>query len=234
MSDGTRELIVNADDFGRSDSINAGVVEGHEHGIVTSASLMVRWPSAADAARYARSNPALSVGLHFDLGEWLFDGEWRARYEVLGDRGRESVEQELADQLETFTRLLQRAPTHLDSHQHVHLEEPARSALRAAGDALGVPVRALTPGIEYCGAFYGQSGRGEPYPEGISVEHLIEVISGLPPGVTELGCHPAAVPERASSYAHERPIELMALCDPRVIAAARQERMRLCSFAELN
>jgi predicted glycoside hydrolase/deacetylase ChbG (UPF0249 family) len=53
----TRQLIVNADDFGQSAGVNRGVIEAHENGIVTSASLMVRWPDAADAARYARPAP---------------------------------------------------------------------------------------------------------------------------------------------------------------------------------
>ena len=63
-----RWVIVNADDFGRSRGVNRGIVEAHERGIVTSASLMVRWAAAADAAAYARMRPELSVGLHVDLG----------------------------------------------------------------------------------------------------------------------------------------------------------------------
>jgi len=45
-----RYLIVNADDFGQSQGVNRGVIAAHEHGIVTSASLMVRWPAAIEAA----------------------------------------------------------------------------------------------------------------------------------------------------------------------------------------
>ena len=66
----TRYLIVNADDFGQSRGINRGITEAHEQGIVTSASLMVRWPAAPEAAAYARSHGSLSLGLHFDFGEW--------------------------------------------------------------------------------------------------------------------------------------------------------------------
>ena len=40
-------LIVNADDFGQSHSVNSGIIAAYEGGIVTSASLMVRWPAAA-------------------------------------------------------------------------------------------------------------------------------------------------------------------------------------------
>src|SRR5436190_23980393 len=64
-----RAVIVNADDFGQSAGINRGIIEAHERGIVTSASLMVRWPAAPAAAAYACAHRGLSVGLHVDLGE---------------------------------------------------------------------------------------------------------------------------------------------------------------------
>src|SRR5439155_11307284 len=55
----TRSLIVNADDFGQSEEVNAGVFEATERGVVTSASLMVRWPAAEQAVSYVRENPRL-------------------------------------------------------------------------------------------------------------------------------------------------------------------------------
>jgi len=58
-----RYLIVNADDLGHSSAVNRGVMRAHDHGIVTSASLMVRWPAAVEAAEYARNRPGLSLGL---------------------------------------------------------------------------------------------------------------------------------------------------------------------------
>ena len=79
-----RYLIVNADDFGRSPGVNRGIIEAHGSGIVTSASLMVRWPAAAEAAAYAREHPDLVVGLHFDLGEWIYrEGAWLPASEVV-------------------------------------------------------------------------------------------------------------------------------------------------------
>ena len=127
-----RVLIVNADDFGRSAAVNGGIMRAHEHGIVTSASLMVRWPDAEPAAELARGTK-LAVGLHFDIGEWEYrDGEWRAVYEVLEEESPDAVERELARQLERFERLVGHVPTHLDSHQHVHRDDarPARPAPR--------------------------------------------------------------------------------------------------------
>ena len=77
-------LIVNADDFGLSPGVNRGIVEAHELGIVTSASLMVRWPCAAEAAVLAATHPRLSIGLHVDLCEWAYKEEaWVAAYTVV-------------------------------------------------------------------------------------------------------------------------------------------------------
>jgi chitin disaccharide deacetylase len=59
-----KRLIVNADDFGLSPEVNAGIVRAHREGILRSASLMVAEPAARAAAEMARDNPALDVGLH--------------------------------------------------------------------------------------------------------------------------------------------------------------------------
>src|SRR3990170_8806592 len=54
-------LIVNADDFGRTDSINAAVLQAHTEGILTSCSLMVTGDAADAAARMAREHEDLAV-----------------------------------------------------------------------------------------------------------------------------------------------------------------------------
>jgi hopanoid biosynthesis associated protein HpnK len=59
-----KRLIVNADDFGLSPEVNAGIMRAHRDGILRGASLMVAEPSALPAAELARDNPTLDVGLH--------------------------------------------------------------------------------------------------------------------------------------------------------------------------
>jgi predicted glycoside hydrolase/deacetylase ChbG (UPF0249 family) len=229
-----RLLIVNADDFGRSPGINAGISKAHEHGILTSASLMVRWPAAAEAAAYAREHPSLSLGLHFELGESEHrDGEWVSIYEVRPPHDRVAIEDELARQLDAFRVLADREPTHLDSHQHVHLREPSRSVLAGAADSLGVPLRQLTPWIRYCWEFYGQSKEGESAWEQITVEALVRLVEAVEPGITELSCHPAASEDVESVYRLERLRELEALCDPRVRSALAAAAVELVSFADV-
>jgi hopanoid biosynthesis associated protein HpnK len=62
-----RRLIVNADDFGLSRSVNEAVVRAHREGILTSASLMVNEPGFDEAVKLAKENPKLGVGLHLTL-----------------------------------------------------------------------------------------------------------------------------------------------------------------------
>jgi predicted glycoside hydrolase/deacetylase ChbG (UPF0249 family) len=227
-----RHLIVNADDFGMTEGINEGVMEAHASGIVTSATLMVRRPAAGNAAVYAVSHPRLSLGLHIDLGEWVYgEGTWVARYEVVDTSDRDAVAAEVDRQIDVFQTLVGRGPTHLDSHQHVHRQEPVATVVREAGGRLGVPVRHQAQHVTYRGDFYGHSGKGEPYPEGITVDGLLAVLEDLGPGWSELGCHPGK-PDAAldDTYRDERAIELAVLCNPRIRAGLGAQRITLASF----
>jgi hopanoid biosynthesis associated protein HpnK len=62
-----KRLIVTADDFGRDPAVNAAVETAYRCGILSSASLMVGAPAAADAVMRARRLPGLRVGLHLVL-----------------------------------------------------------------------------------------------------------------------------------------------------------------------
>jgi predicted glycoside hydrolase/deacetylase ChbG (UPF0249 family) len=228
----SRVLVVNADDFGASDGVNAGIIAAHEQGIVTSTSLMVRGEAVGVAADYAR-NGTLSVGLHVDLGEWSYsDGEWREQYRVVELDDRRAVEGELQRQLALFQELVGRTPTHLDSHQHVHRDDPLRSALKSTARDLHIPVR-NEGGIVYVGAFYGQADKGTPYPDAITVDSLIALIDGLTDPVTEIACNPAAAADLDSMYAVERLTELETLCDSRVREAIDRNGVTLCGFGDL-
>lgn len=226
-----RNLIVNADDFGLSEGTNHGIIEAHERGIVTSTSLMVRQPAAASAVDFAKSHLALAVGLHLDLGEWEWrDGEWFQMYHVVPTDDAAAVADELERQLGIFRELVGRAPTHLDSHQHVHQHEPVRSAAIAVAARLGVPLRGIAGNIAYCGNFYGHGAKASPFPEGVSVENLIGILGSLPDGATELCCHPGRDESLHSCYRAERLTEVATLCDPRVRRALEQERISLTRF----
>jgi len=227
-----RLLIVNADDFGLTAGVNAGIIRAHEHGIVTSASLMVRGAAVTEATAYAKSHPHLGLGLHVDLCEWrCVNDEWKLAYEIVPLQDAAAVEAEIERQLMVFRELMQRNPDHLDSHQHIHQEEPLKSILFAHAQKLGAVLRHQDRHVNYCGAFYGQSDKGYAYHEGISVNALLATLQGLPPGVSELCCHPGLDDQLDSVYRTERAIECVTLCDARVRAMVKSEGIELCSFA---
>ena len=63
----SRRLIVNADDFGFTHDVNAGIVEARRRGILRSTTLMANGAAFDDAVRLARENPDLDVGCHLVL-----------------------------------------------------------------------------------------------------------------------------------------------------------------------
>jgi len=231
MSPDFRSLIVNADDLGMSAGVNRGIFEAHRHGVVTSASLLVDWPAAAEAAVECEKYPRLGLGLHVDLGEWSYgDGGWYPLYEKVPLNDEAELRREVVRQMARFRDLTGEKPTHLDSHQHVHRDEPLRSILAAMAKELSIPLRHYTSEVNYCGEFYGQTGKGEPYPVAIRAQFLIGVLSNLPPGITELSCHPGYGDGLQTMYQHERQQEIQVLCDPAVRMAIDQMQIELCCF----
>lgn len=227
-----RKIIVNADDFGQSKSVNDGIIKAHEEGIVSSASLMVRYPCAHEAALYGRSNKSLSVGLHADLGEWkLENGEWKILYKVVDDiEDPEMVEKEVWKQLEMYEALMGESPTHIDSHQHVHQRSGLRTVFVRIANKLNIPLRGYDERIQYCGLFYGQNEDGSSCPECISVKGLLTILNNLDTGIIELACHPAIGEVNNTMYNSEREIETNTLCHPSVKDMLVSRQIKLISF----
>lgn len=231
IPDVSRELIVNADDFGMSPSVTRGIIIAHEQGIVTSASLMVRRAAAAAAAAYARQRPQLSIGLHVDLGEWIrMNGNWEPLYIVADLADGPLVAREIHAQLDRFRDLVGCNPSHLDSHQHVHRSEPVLSAMQALAAEVQVPLRHVTARVRYCGDFYAQGRTGDEDLDAVGVGALRTLLAALPEGLTELCCHPGTEVEAGEQYGTARLRELMTLVDPSVRAAIVELGIRLRSF----
>ncbi len=219
-------LVVNADDFGYSRGINRGIAEAHDRGIVTSTSLMVDAPHAAEAAALAAARPGLSVGLHVN-----FTNE-EERLVEFGDP--ETCRRDLWRQLEAFQRLLGRPPTHLDSHQHVHRGEVARPIFREAAARLGVHLRDEPP-VLYKGGFYGQWEHGVSDQDKVSVAYLTRFLTEeFTEGAYELCCHPGYVdPAARFVYHRDREWELATLTDPAIRALVPRLGLRLVGWRGL-
>ena len=112
-----RRLVVNADDFGKSASINEAVARAHREGILTTASLMVNEPACAEAVALARQNPLLGVGLHLALSEEPIAAGFRFFF---NRAARPQLRAEIRAQMEKFiaTGL---TLDHVNSHHHLHM-----------------------------------------------------------------------------------------------------------------
>lgn len=211
-----RHLIVNADDLGMSDGINAGIARACDEGIVTSTSLMVRQPAAEAGVTWAEGRPDISVGIHVDLCEWEHDdGAWVALYARVDLDDPVAVAAEVDHQLDLFRTMVGGPPTHVDSHQHVHRDGVASAVIGAAAARLRIPLRDSPP-VTYLGSFYGQDQLGRTLPGFITAEALADLIEGLRQEWTELGCHPGFADDVDTSYRDERRHEVEALCAPEV------------------
>lgn len=218
-----RFLIFNADDFGASTGINAGIRECHVRGVVTSTSLMVTGRAVAEAAAIAREHPALSVGLHWDV--W---GEDEREFDL---RDRAAVRDEFHRQIETFHRLLGRLPSHVDSHHHAHTKKPVRSLFRTLAAELGLPLRE-DGGVHFRGGFYGQWEWQVTDLEHIEVPFLQWMLRNeVHPGWNEFSCHPGyRSPDFTSVYLDEREVEIRTLTDPAIPATLRELGIELASY----
>ena len=98
---------------------------------------------------------------------------------------------------------------------------------------LTVPLRHCSAEVRYRGDFYGQTAEGIPFPDAISVDGLIKILETLPPGCTELGCHPGLGNDLDTMYCSERAEEVKVLCDPRVRTSIVAMGIELRSFLNL-
>ncbi len=134
-----RFLIINADDFGYSHTVNAAIQKAHREGILTSASLMAGGQAFDEAVAMAQEMPSLGVGLHLTLtlDSPVLPPETiphivTPKQVLEGDLFRAGVrytfskiaQKELFAEMEAqFARFAQTglAWSHVDGHQHFHL-----------------------------------------------------------------------------------------------------------------
>ena len=138
-----KRLVVNADDFGFTPDVNAGIVEAHRHGILTATTLMANGDAFDDAVRLSRETPALDIGCHLVLiqGRSLLTGRALPKSipQLLAALARRELR--VYDELAAQVKQIRRAgvqPTHMDTHKHTHLAPPvleAVSRLAAENDA---------------------------------------------------------------------------------------------------
>lgn len=250
-----KRLIVNADDFGRTPGVNAGVLEAHRRGIVTSATVMVLEKAAPRGIREAAERaPALSLGLHFaltggarpapaarGLPTLAPDGVFpRTRAELPPRIPEEEVRRELEAQIEVFQILARKPPSHLDSHHHCALHPAVEPVFAAVARERRLPVRAASDAsrqtLRAAGVCTPDRFLEDFYGEKVSLGTLRSLLEGLPAGTAELMCHPGHADDqlrRGSTYSLEREREVEVLCDPGIRELCRALGIALVGFEAL-
>jgi len=251
-----KRLIVNADDFGRTRGVNAGVLEAHLFGIVTSVTVMVLEPAAEEGVSEAfRRAPNLSFGLHFVLTggglpasslervpSLLVEGRFpRSAAELPRELAEDEISRELEAQIFLFEKMAGRPPSHLDSHHHSALHPSIEPVFAEAARIRKIPVRASSAAaresLRAAGVRTPDRFVDALYGDGTSAETLRAILRSLADDETsELMCHPGRADERllsGSSYALEREREIALLCDPELRALLAQQGIELVSFRQL-
>lgn len=201
-------LIVNADDFGYSHSINKGIIEAIENGIVTSTSVMVN-ATAADEAKDLTKYPNLSVGLHFELPEVV------------------NVKAELEKQIEKFVAIIGKMPVHLDTHKRHTTDEGIKEVLEEYAKEHNLPVRNFN--AKHIGSFGINSND-------TSVAQLKRSIDEATDEYNELMTHCGYSDDylrKHSSYSDPREQELASILDPSIQEYIRDKGLQLINWRQI-
>lgn len=149
-------LIINADDFGLHARVNLAVEQAFTQGVLTSTSLMVGAPAAAQAIEIARRHPSLRVGLHIVLADGRAVSAPSSIASIVDDRGyfpdamaregvrfffspraRRELAIEIRAQFEAFAAsglMLD----HVNTHKHFHLHPTVLSLILSIGREFGM------------------------------------------------------------------------------------------------
>ncbi len=151
-------MIINADDFGLTPGINRAIIELHQAGVLTSATLMANGPAFEDAVQLALANPTLGVGCHLVLVDGMPLSHPESIPTLLGADAktfrpsildfaqaalRRTIESDdLARETQAQIQRIQRAGidvTHIDSHKHTHLFPSVAETAFHIANRCGVP-----------------------------------------------------------------------------------------------
>jgi predicted glycoside hydrolase/deacetylase ChbG (UPF0249 family) len=219
-------LIINADDFGASVGVNRGIFESHTRGVVTSTSLMVTGRAVCEAVAISRDCPGLSLGLHWDVS-----GEGDCKVGRMSNPA--AIREAFQRQLDAFSTLTGRMPTHIDSHHHLHRRADILPVFRELVEPLGLPLRNEND-VHFIGGFYAQWEWMVTNLEYVSMPTLQRILrEEVKEGWTEIACHPGYVTADFSSvYLQEREEEVRTLTEPRIRQAIETLGIQLVNYTD--
>ncbi len=155
-----KQLIVNADDYGKTEGVARGIIRAHRDGIVTSTTVMMNMPQVEDALKLADDCPDLGIGVHLVFTAWrpllppaeipsLVDenGHFHSQEAILSRPDRidtDELKAELRAQIERCWAL-GREPDHLDFHHFIHVYPSFFAIYVELAAEYGLPVRLPFP-----------------------------------------------------------------------------------------
>jgi len=160
-------LIINADDFGFSPSVNRGIVECYKSGLITSTTIMMNTPYTDEAIQLAKDNNITNIGIHLNLTYGpsvlpkeeipsLVDNRGIFHYVCMLGYYTQYLDakKELRAQIEKFlaTGL---TPTHLDHHHYFHEVPNILKAYLELAQEYNLPIRAMTSEVRRQAEIYG-------------------------------------------------------------------------------
>ena len=238
-----KRLIINADDFGFTRDVNAGIIQAHREGVLTSATLMANGDAFDDAVRVAHETPTLDVGCHLVLvqGRSVLDGRTLPETPARLLFQKMDAYSELRAQIQ---KIIARGirPTHLDSHKHTHLLPGVFRAVVRLAKEFSIPyIRRPLPSLDLYRRVALASGvrmtdhlLGFRLTGTLTEDTFAAAIERLPAGETEFLCHPGLLgPELAQAptrLKESRVRELEALTSPRIRALINAKEVRLGPF----
>lgn len=211
------KLIINADDFGYTESVNYGIISAFKNGVVRSTTTMANMPGFEHAMELLKENKNLGCGVHMTLSAYkpvlsnlktIVDENGmfyrRITDEVIENMDLDEIYEEFCAQIEKVKAHTE--ITHLDSHHHVHTLEKLKPVIERILNEYDLPIRG---GFEYnmeyskivplVDKFYGENVEEDYFAKNIDELKKYEVV--------DIMSHPAYVDDfvlQSTSYAIPR------------------------------
>jgi len=224
----SRLLVIHADDFGMSHSVNRAIIAALEQHWVTSASILVPCPWFSEVAYWAKANPDADLGVHLALNsEWTTlrwgpvspqpknsslldsDGYLPLTTEYVASHAKISdVETETRAQVDK-AKAAGINLTHLDTHMGAIVSTPDLfNAYLALGRAYKLPLlldnraEAAAPGSVLLSQLL-QMNRGTPKSQWLDAYK--KMLAPLPPGSYQLIVHLAFNDDEMQGATYDHP-----------------------------
>lgn len=253
------KLILNADDFGLTESVNHGIVDCFKEGLVKSTTIMMNQPGTQHAIELYHQGLVPEIGLHFTVTAGKPLSAPKLVPSLVDDQGNfldkaalfnkvDVVEAEVVLELNAQYQAAINAGlkiNHIDSHHFGGVFKPLKAAFTRSANTIGLPVRRIDNIVN------GQDSLLVPTPnafdmrffdEGVSLNGLQDLLLSyqamMPDGVLELMCHPSSVASEQlkslSSYSDKRVEEHQLLTSPELKQWLADHQIECIGFDDLK